>query len=125
AEAEDSVRALAELVAASVNLAAVLAVASAAPPLPTAAWSPETVAPVAGRPVVAVAGGPAFSFSYAETVELLAAAGAEVSTVDPLRDEALPAGTRALVVGGGFPEVYAGQLAANAPLRAAVAGFTA
>jgi cobyrinic acid a,c-diamide synthase len=77
--------------------------------------------PVPRRPVVAVAGGPAFSFGYAETVELLAAAGAEVSTVDPLRDEGLPPGTAALLVGGGFPEVYAAELAANEPLRKEVA----
>jgi len=75
--------------------------------------------------VVAVAGGAAFSFSYTETTELLAGAGAKVAMVDPLRDEALPAGTRALVVGGGFPEVYAPELAANAPLRAAVAALAA
>jgi cobyrinic acid a,c-diamide synthase len=79
--------------------------------------------PRSTRPVVAVAGGPAFSFSYAETVELLTAAGAQVSTVDPVRDEALPPGTSALVVGGGFPEVYAAELAANEPLRAAVAAL--
>jgi cobyrinic acid a,c-diamide synthase len=71
--------------------------------------------------VVAVAGGAAFSFSYAETAELLAAAGAEVARVDPLRDEALPAGTAALVLGGGFPEVHVADLAANEPLRADVA----
>ena len=35
------------------------------------------------------------------------AAGAQVVAVDPLRDEALPAGTRALVVGGALPESYA------------------
>src|SRR5262249_45553701 len=37
-----------------------------------------------GRPVVAVAGGAAFTFCYTETVELLTAAGADVVTVDPL-----------------------------------------
>jgi cobyrinic acid a,c-diamide synthase len=73
------------------------------------------------RPVVAVAGGPAFSFSYPETAELLAAAGAEVARVDPLRDEALPPGTAALVLGGGFPEMHVADLAANEPLRADVA----
>ncbi|MET9691629.1 cobyrinate a,c-diamide synthase [Streptomyces sp. NPDC006514] len=77
------------------------------------------------RPVVAVAGGPAFTFSYAEHTELLTAAGAEVVTFDPLRDEALPPGTTGLVIGGGFPEVYAPELSANEPLRAAVAAFAA
>ncbi|GGX75412.1 cobyrinate a,c-diamide synthase [Streptomyces fructofermentans] len=81
------------------------------------------VTAAAGRPVVAVAGGPAFTFSYAEHAELLAAAGAEVVTFDPLRDERLPDGTRGLVVGGGFPEVYAPELSANEPLRAAVAAL--
>ncbi|MGW0363596.1 cobyrinate a,c-diamide synthase [Streptomyces sp. NPDC002990] len=77
------------------------------------------------RPVVAVAGGPAFTFSYAEHAELLAAAGADVVTFDPLRDERLPAGAAGLVIGGGFPEVYAPELSANEPLRAAVAAFAA
>jgi cobyrinic acid a,c-diamide synthase len=77
--------------------------------------------PGGGRPVVAVAGGAAFTFCYTETVELLTAAGADVVTVDPLRDEALPDGTGALVLGGGFPEVHAGDLSGNEPLRADVA----
>ncbi|WP_327322789.1 cobyrinate a,c-diamide synthase [Streptomyces sp. NBC_01210] len=74
-----------------------------------------------GPLLVAVAGGPAFTFSYAEHTELLAAAGAEVVTFDPLRDEQLPDGTRGLVIGGGFPEVYAPELSANDALRKAVA----
>jgi cobyrinic acid a,c-diamide synthase len=72
---------------------------------------------------VAVAGGPAFTFSYAEHAELLAAAGAEVVVFDPLRDEQLPEGTRGLVIGGGFPEVYGGELAANESLRKDVAAL--
>ncbi|WP_373292577.1 cobyrinate a,c-diamide synthase [Streptomyces camponoticapitis] len=72
-------------------------------------------------PVVAVAGGSAFTFSYAEHAELLRAAGADVVVFDPLRDERLPPGTGGLVVGGGFPEVYAAELGANEPLRRAVA----
>ncbi|MDG9715079.1 cobyrinate a,c-diamide synthase [Streptomyces sp. DH24] len=72
-------------------------------------------------PVVAVAGGSAFTFSYTEHAELLAAAGAEVVAFDPLRDERLPDGTRGLVIGGGFPEVYAAELSANESLREAVA----
>lgn len=125
AEAVDSVRALAELVTASIDLDAVLALARTAPALPGTTWSPDSLDPVPGRPVVAVAGGPAFSFGYAETVELLAGAGAEVCIVDPLHAEKLPAGTAALVVGGGFPEVYAAELAANESLRTEVAALAA
>ncbi|MET0414796.1 MAG: cobyrinate a,c-diamide synthase [Actinoplanes sp.] len=123
AEAQASVDALATLIAASVDLDEVAAIARTAPPLPAVAWDPAAEKPVAGRPVVALAGGPAFSFSYAETAELLAGAGAEVVTVDPLHDEKLPPGTGALVVGGGFPEVYAAELSANEPLRRAVAAL--
>ncbi|MEV7198370.1 cobyrinate a,c-diamide synthase [Streptomyces griseoluteus] len=75
------------------------------------------------RPVIAVAGGPAFTFSYAEHAELLEAAGAQVVTFDPLRDERLPEGTRGLVVGGGFPEVYASELGANESLREEIAAL--
>jgi cobyrinic acid a,c-diamide synthase len=69
---------------------------------------------------IAVAGGAAFTFSYAEHSELLGAAGAEVVVFDPLRDEQLPDGTDGLVIGGGFPEVYASELSANERLRKAV-----
>ncbi|WP_327359390.1 cobyrinate a,c-diamide synthase [Streptomyces sp. NBC_01304] len=74
-----------------------------------------------GEIVVALAAGPAFTFSYAEHAEMLTAAGAEVVPFDPLRDEQLPDGTAGLVIGGGFPEVYAPELSANEPLREAVA----
>jgi cobyrinic acid a,c-diamide synthase len=77
----------------------------------------------ASGPVVAVAAGAAFTFGYAETTELLAAAGARVVGFDPLRDAALPAGTAGVVIGGGFPEVHAEALAANEGLRAELAAF--
>ncbi|MGW7111300.1 cobyrinate a,c-diamide synthase [Streptomyces xanthophaeus] len=134
-----AVSALAEQVRAGCDLDALLALARTAPPLDCEPWSPQAAlagpgaadalagggALPGGRPVVAVAGGAAFTFSYAEHVELLTAAGAEVVTFDPLRDEALPAGTRGLVIGGGFPEVYAPELSATEKLRAAVAAFAA
>ncbi|WP_067510639.1 cobyrinate a,c-diamide synthase [Actinoplanes sp. TFC3] len=125
AEALASVDALAALVESSVDLDAVLALARSAPAFTATPWSPQAADPVPGRPVVALAGGPAFTFAYAETAELLTGAGAEVVVVDPLRDEKLPDGTRALVVGGGFPEVYAAELSANEPLRLAVASLAA
>ncbi|MGC4932624.1 cobyrinate a,c-diamide synthase [Gordonia sp. DT30] len=72
--------------------------------------------PVAGRPVVAVAAGAAFTFGYAEHAEMLRAAGAEVAAFDPL-GERLPEGAAAVVLGGGFPEEHAAELSANVQLR--------
>ncbi len=68
--------------------------------------------------MVAIAAGRAFTFRYAETDELLRAAGCEPVTFDPLTDPALPPGTAGLYLGGGFPEVHAAELSANASLRA-------
>ncbi|MEV6355106.1 cobyrinate a,c-diamide synthase [Streptomyces hydrogenans] len=126
AQAVDAVAAQAEQVRNGCDLEGLLALARSAPPLDTEAWAPPAVPSPAGRrPVVAVAGGAAFTFSYAEHGELLRAAGAEVVAFDPLRDESLPEGTSGLVIGGGFPEMYAAELAANEPLRKAVAGLAA
>ncbi|MCA1844123.1 MAG: cobyrinate a,c-diamide synthase, partial [Actinobacteria bacterium] len=65
---------------------------------------------------VAVAAGAAFTFTYTDTLDALIAAGAEPVPFDPLRDEALPEGVDGLIAGGGFPEVYAADLAANGPM---------
>ncbi|WP_327702195.1 cobyrinate a,c-diamide synthase [Streptomyces decoyicus] len=131
AEAVESVGELAARVRAGCDLQALLALAHTVPELPDAAWDPAAeLAPADGaaspeKPLIAVAGGAAFTFSYAEHAELLAAAGAEVAPFDPLRDEQLPPGTQGLVIGGGFPEMYAPDLSANAPLRAEVAALAA
>ena len=65
------------------------------------------------RPVVAVASDEAFHFTYEDNLDLLRSAGAEVVFFSPLRDEALPARTAGVILGGGFPEVYAIRLSAN------------
>jgi len=70
-----------------------------------------------GRPVVAMAGGRAFTFRYPETAELLEASGFEVVDVDPLTAPALPQGCCGLYLGGGFPEVHATELSANTSLH--------
>ncbi|MFF4115550.1 cobyrinate a,c-diamide synthase [Streptomyces sp. NPDC001714] len=96
--------------------------AAPGPPLRPEGPRPQTPDGLEGVRV-AVAGGAAFTFSYAEHAELLVAAGAEVVVFDPLRDERLPENTRGLVVGGGFPEVYGDELAANESLRKDVAAL--
>lgn len=132
-EAVRGVRRLGEAVAAAVDLERLLALARSAPRLTADPWSATGVSATAAktdlpgsggrRPVVALAGGPGGSYSYPEHAELLTTAGAAVITVDPLRDEELPVGVDALVVGGGLPESYLEDLSANRRLCAAVADF--
>ncbi len=112
------------LIAASCDLDALLALAARAPARPGPAWEPSGEPDHAG-PVVAVAGGAAFTFGYTEQAELLEAAGARVAPFDPLRDEDLPEGTAGLILGGGFPEMHAAGLSANGRLRERVAALAA
>ena len=96
-----------------------------------AARSPRPSCPATrGRPRrepakvrVAIARGPAFSFHYEENLELLQGAGAELAEFDPLHDEALPEDTDALILAGGFPEIFGEELSANAALRSADRGL--
>ena len=122
AEAARALDLLALQVTERVDLDFVLELAGDAPDLQDAAWDPSTAVspPSNRRPVVAVAGGRAFTFRYAETEELLRAAGCEIAVFDPLRDAALPPGTAGIYLGGGFPEVHAAELAGNAGLRASL-----
>lgn len=125
-DAADGLGRLAEQTATHVDLDAVLDLARGAPVLDGTPWSAPVV-PRSGPPrVVAVAGGRAFTFRYAETDELLRAAGCEPVVFDPATDTSLPPGTCGLYLGGGFPEAHAAALARNTPLlgqvRDAIAG---
>lgn len=119
AQARAAVDAMTTLVGRHVDIAAVAALARTG--VSTPPWDPMAEvggAAAAGstRPVVALAGGRAFSFSYAEHAELLRAAGADVAEFDPLTDR-LPEGASALVLPGGFPEQYPAELSANSEVR--------
>ena len=134
-EAATSLDRLAAIIAEHVDLDAVLALARTAVDLDATPWDPATEIRVPGaripeegrspvskgpaltRPVVAVAGGRAFTFRYAETEELLRAAGCDPVAFDPMNDAKLPEGTRGIYLGGGFPEVHAAALSDNESLR--------
>mgnify|MGYP001022461639 FL=1 len=69
---------------------------------------------------IAVARDEAFCFAYAETLDALRDAGAELAFFSPLRDAALPENIGGLYLPGGYPELYARQLSENIALRAAI-----
>ncbi|MDN5779495.1 MAG: cobyrinate a,c-diamide synthase [Humibacillus sp.] len=127
-EATATIDRMAERVAEHLDLPAIVAIAHSAPDLSRMPWSPAAALASArfsptsppSVPVVAVAGGRSFTFRYAETEELLRAAGLEPVHFDPTSDVDLPPGTAGLYLGGGFPEVHATELTANRPLREAI-----
>jgi cobyrinic acid a,c-diamide synthase len=122
--ARAAVDAMTALIAAHVDLAGVVSAAHAG--VTADPWAPDdAVGGVSGGGVtVALASGRAFSFSYAEHRELLAAAGADVVDFDPLTD-GLPAGTDALVLPGGFPEEFGAELSGNDTVRGQIAALAA
>jgi cobyrinic acid a,c-diamide synthase len=110
-----SLERLAGAVAARFDLATVDAIARSAAPVPASqVVMPQRV----GSCTIAVASGSAFTFGYTDNLEAFEAAGATIVPFDPTLDPALPPSIDGLLVGGGFPEVYGEQLAANVSLMA-------
>jgi cobyrinic acid a,c-diamide synthase len=120
--ARSAVAAMTALVAAHVDIGAV--VAAAGGHVDVEPWSPDSAATLRiSEPVtVALAAGRAFSFCYAEHRELLRAAGAEVVDFDPLTEQ-LPPDTAAVVLPGGFPEEFGPELSANDGVRRQIAAL--
>ena len=124
----EAVAALSLMAQKYLDLDVLIELARTAPDLDVQPWDPvvevgESGTRAARAPRIAVAGGAAFSFGYAETSELLIAAGAQVVRFDPLHDESLPPGVCGLLIGGGFPQIHASDLSANTSLRAEIRKF--
>ncbi|MCL5985238.1 MAG: cobyrinate a,c-diamide synthase [Actinobacteria bacterium] len=69
---------------------------------------------------IAIAKDRAFSFYYQDSLDILEAWGAELVTLSPLEDAELPRGISGIYIGGGFPELYAAEIAANESLIQAI-----
>ncbi len=75
-------------------------------------------APVQARARLAIARDSAFCFYYEDNLRLLAEAGFELVPFRPTLDPRLPADVDAVYIGGGYPESFGADLAANASLAA-------
>ena len=114
--AAETVRAIGERVEAGLDLDSILKLARSAAPLVL----PQSAQQNARSSVrIGVARDEAFSFYYAASLAELEAYGAEIIAFSPLHDEALPE-VDGVLIGGGFPEMFAAQLAENASMRASL-----
>jgi cobyrinic acid a,c-diamide synthase len=118
-EAEAAARRVAEIggiVGSQVDLDRLLAVAAGATALPAARGPAESTSPAQPGIRIGWARDRAFGFYYADDLDALRAAGAELVPFDTLHDQRLPE-VDGLFIGGGFPELFMEQLEANAALR--------
>lgn len=69
---------------------------------------------------MAVAMDKAFCFYYQENLDFLRQHGWELIPFSPLHDAALPEQVHAILLGGGYPELYAKELSANEPMLTSI-----
>ncbi|MBR3003620.1 MAG: cobyrinate a,c-diamide synthase [Lachnospiraceae bacterium] len=106
----------ADLCEGTIDIDKLLAISQSAPAL-------DLASPVVKRfpqITVAVAKDNAFCFYYKDTFRLLEKMGAEIRYFSPLNNEPVPDGADALIIGGGYPELYTETLEANENTKASV-----
>lgn len=108
ADLEGFIEAAADLLEANVDLETLHALAAPINAATRAAGLP----PIGAR--IAVARDAAFAFAYPHMLEDWRRAGAVISIFSPLNDEGPSPDADAVFLPGGYPELYAGKLAANA-----------
>lgn len=80
---------------------------------PSRSYRDDSSSRQVGSVRVAVARDKAFSFYYQDSLDLLEAWGGELVPFSPLADSHLPPEVSGIYLGGGFPELYAAELATN------------
>jgi cobyrinic acid a,c-diamide synthase len=105
------------IIAGQVDLNRIIEIACYTPPLMSALPAESTKGHANQHRVrIGVARDKAFGFYYPDDLDALRSAGAEIVTIDTLRDPQLP-DVDGMFIGGGFPEVFMDDLEANASLR--------
>jgi len=124
-EPQPGLRRALDVAASTLDLDLVMwAAASAAPPPPLAAsLFPEK--PIATMARIGVALDRAFHFYYRDALDLLEAWGAELVPFSPLEDSRVPERASGIYLGGGYPELFAEELAANTAMLASLRDATA
>ena len=73
-----------------------------------------------GKRLVMVARDEAFSFYYKDNLAMLEDRGAVIRYFSPIKDETIPDDADVIILGGGYPELFAGELSRNQSMLRAV-----
>ena len=71
-------------------------------------------------PCLAVARDEAFCFYYEENLRMLKSAGIRIKEFSPLHDSCVPEEADGLLLGGGYPELYAAELSSNTTMTGSI-----
>lgn len=93
-----------------IDIEALIAIANSAPQLKAKRRQLRARRTVGVK--IGVARDEAFSFYYPDSISVLEELGAEIVNFSPLRDSEIPQ-VSGLIFGGGFPEIFASELASN------------
>lgn len=117
-ESSERITTLGAAIESQVDLDKLLAITQM-PPLKTQEHASISTLPSALKVRIGIAKDKAFGFYYADDMETLLAAGAEIVPFDTTQDKQLPE-VDALFIGGGFPEVFAAELESNTSMRSSI-----
>ena len=112
------VKTAADLIEEHLDMDAVLEMMSQAEDIPEGVSPADNV--TGGELTLAVARDEAFCFYYEENLRVLREAGMKIVEFSPVHDNRLPEEADGLLLGGGYPELYAEQLSANASMLTSV-----
>ena len=110
----------ADLVEENLDMAALKEIMESAPGMEEARVYDGTAAENSDVPCLAVARDDAFCFYYEENLRMLRDAGIRIKEFSPLRDSRIPEEADGLLLGGGYPELYAAELGGNTGMLGSV-----
>lgn len=123
ADIKDQLRAVSEELQKTVSIDIIIDIAQKATEISTN-MGKEPLKPLAytekQKPVIAVAYDEAFCFYYDDNLRLLRAYGAELAFFSPVHDRNLPEGCSGILLGGGYPELYADKLSSNVEMMSRI-----
>ena len=115
-----SLNELTDVVTQTVSIDEIAAIAEEAPEITGEEFHPYGTKQKESSPLIAVAKDEAFCFYYEDNLRMLKECGAQIVYFSPIHDHSLPTGCAGILLGGGYPELYAGKLSENEPMKAAI-----